>query len=84
MMSAATHPVAVSFFLSVSPQCGQVAAFAETSRLHVLQLINFVTDLLYPPGTILPLYNRCCVPMSCQVLPNFHVGPCLTDRSWPA
>jgi hypothetical protein len=47
MMIAATNPVAVRFVLSVSPQCGQVTAFGETSRSHVLQLINFVTDLLY-------------------------------------
>ena len=52
MMIAAINPVAVCFLLSVSPQCGQVAAFGETCRAHVLQLINFVTD--YPPGAILP------------------------------
>jgi hypothetical protein len=46
MMVAATSPVGVCFLLSVSPQCGQVAAFDETSWPQVLQLINFVTDLL--------------------------------------
>jgi hypothetical protein len=48
MMIAATDPVAVCFFLSFSPQCGQVSGFGEICRSHVVQLINFVTDFTLP------------------------------------